>query len=129
MPSVQAERYTGLANDLQAGRIQMLAALHGFRSSSLHPWHPEQAYEGGLDEYIGASARLRVLFEILDAIAKKREKALIFWRASNCSLSWLNSCAVDTVYRVFHLSLMVKSQGRHDRRQLTSFKAKRPHLM
>jgi hypothetical protein len=58
--------------------MQVLEALHGFRSSSLHPWHPHQAASIGLDKYVEASARLADLFVVLDEIARRREKALIF---------------------------------------------------
>ncbi|MBM3347565.1 MAG: ATP-dependent helicase, partial [Betaproteobacteria bacterium] len=78
MPPQQAARYTEVANDLAAKRIPILSALHGFRSASLHPWHPMQSAEIGQDAYVAASARLLDLFAILDDIAGRREKALIF---------------------------------------------------
>ncbi len=78
MPIPQAERYAEIANDLSAKRIPILTALHGFRSSSLHPWHPGQASDIGFDAYQDASARLQDLFAILDVVASRREKALVF---------------------------------------------------
>lgn len=78
MPEVQARRYAECAHDLHSGRINMLSALHTFRSISLHPWHPEQAYREDLENYVNASARLGTLFGVLDSIRDRQEKALVF---------------------------------------------------
>lgn len=78
MPDVQAQRYAQCAHDLHSGRTNMLTALHAFRSISLHPWHPEQAYKEDLENYVDASARLRTLFKVLDSIRNQQEKALVF---------------------------------------------------
>ena len=80
MPSVQAQRYADVSAATQAGRIQILRALHDFRSISLHPVDPETV-TGGLmsgDEYIKMSARLSQAFDKLDQIAMRNEKAIIF---------------------------------------------------
>ena len=53
----------------------MLEALHRLRSASLHPLHPDLA-DG--DDYIEQSARFKTTFGLLDQIAKKNEKALVF---------------------------------------------------
>lgn len=77
MPKEQANAYTQIIAQTRGAEQQgaMLKALHAFRAISLHPVHPDQATEW---EYISQSARLKALFDILDGISEKREKALIF---------------------------------------------------
>ena len=80
MPAVQAERYAEVSASTQAGKIEILRALHDFRSISLHPVDPE-SFAGGYvsdDEYISMSARLSLAFEKLASIAERNEKAIIF---------------------------------------------------
>lgn len=80
MPPVQAQRYAEISAATQANRINILRALHDFRSISLHPADPESVM-GGLmpgDEYISMSSRLSEAFKILQRIAERQEKAIIF---------------------------------------------------
>lgn len=80
MPQRQAERYAEISAATQAGKMQILRALHDFRSISLHPAEPESVLAGSLeaDAYIAMSARLSELFAILQEIEKRREKVIIF---------------------------------------------------
>lgn len=80
MPPIQAQRYADVSSATQAGSINILRALHDFRSISLHPSDPETAISGLVkaDEYIALSARLSKAFEILDQINAKGEKVIIF---------------------------------------------------
>jgi len=86
MPAVQAEAYTnivvGARQDQAAGanRGAMLKVLHGMRSVSLHPEHPDAVVgqPSQYDSYITASARLMAAMETLDHIHAAREKALVF---------------------------------------------------
>lgn len=80
MPQRQAERYAEVTAATQAGKMQILRALHDFRSISLHPAEPESVLAGSLeaDTYIAMSARLSELFAILREIEKRREKVIIF---------------------------------------------------
>lgn len=54
----------------------MLKILHMLRGTSLHPQPPVGLSE--FDGYIASSARLQKTFELLEGIAEKNEKALIF---------------------------------------------------
>lgn len=53
----------------------MLQALHAFRRISLHPDVTTDAPD---EAFISASARLQILFQVLDRIATNGERALIF---------------------------------------------------
>ncbi len=78
MPQKQAEAYSEvIGSAMGASGKSILKVLHGLRSISLHPVHPQQWHELG-DEYISWSARLSCMFKILDSIVARREKALIF---------------------------------------------------
>lgn len=57
-------------------RGRMLEFLAQLRGVSLHPVDPDSA--GGEPDYFDQSARLQTTFSILDAVAAKDEKALIF---------------------------------------------------
>lgn len=80
MPELQAQRYAEVSSATQAGHLNILRALHDFRSISLHPVDPDTV-EGGQvqpDEYIRMSARLSQAFEKLHQIAHRDEKVIIF---------------------------------------------------
>ena len=79
MPEAQARAYAEVvtrAKSDDAGR--MLETLHHLRGISLHPVWPQTSTINSPDAYISQSARLAETFDILDEIAKRREKALIF---------------------------------------------------
>ncbi|WP_374944919.1 DEAD/DEAH box helicase [Sphingomonas sp.] len=85
MPPRQAAAYDrvvarALAIKGTGERGRMLEILHQLRGVSLHPVSPGEAgSESGSDDgYFGDSARLEALFAVLDDVAAKREKALIF---------------------------------------------------
>ena len=80
MPEVQSRRYAEVSAAAQAGKIEILRALHDFRSISLHPVDPQSVAGGDLsgDQYINMSARLCQAFDILEKISQKNEKAIIF---------------------------------------------------
>lgn len=80
MPSIQSEAYNQVvawAKNYGHKPGGILEALHKLRSVSLHPLDLEVS-DLSPDEYIQASARLVSTFKILDEIANKNEKALIF---------------------------------------------------
>jgi SNF2 family DNA or RNA helicase len=77
MSAVQARAYDDavqLARS-EGGGSKVLDALHRLRSISLHPLHPSTATD---DSYVEASARFKLALGVLDAIAVKDEKALVF---------------------------------------------------
>lgn len=59
----------------EGGGSKILETLHRLRSISLHPLHPSAATD---DKYVEASARFKVMTKVLDGVASKGEKALIF---------------------------------------------------
>ncbi|MEO5369166.1 MAG: SNF2-related protein [Magnetococcus sp. DMHC-1] len=82
MPQKQAEVYRKTILDHQPGRKgSMLETLHTLRGLSLHPVGPRDVSlkeRNQDDAYRLQSARFLAAFRVLDEIAKKKEKALIF---------------------------------------------------
>jgi HJR/Mrr/RecB family endonuclease len=78
MPRIQAQAYTEVVSECQSGHLNTLEALHRYRFISLHPAHPSQAEGITFENYVDMSARMKQTIEILDEIAKRHEKALIF---------------------------------------------------
>jgi SNF2-related domain/Helicase conserved C-terminal domain len=79
MPEAQAHAYAVViarAKSDDAG--SMLETLHQLRGVSLHPAWPQTGAVADPHTYILQSARLMGTFEILDRIAQRGEKALIF---------------------------------------------------
>jgi hypothetical protein len=79
MPETQARIYSEIvarAKQPEAG--PMLDTLHMLRGVSLHPIWPPAGEIADQQSFIDQSARLRETFVILDEIAAKREKALVF---------------------------------------------------
>jgi SNF2 family DNA or RNA helicase len=79
MPEFQARIYADIvvkAKQPDAG--PMLETLHLLRGTSLHPVWPPSGPIANPASFISQSARLIETFEILDEIAKRREKVLIF---------------------------------------------------
>ena len=79
MPPEQAKTYAELvtrAKDPQSG--PMLETLHLLRGVSLHPIWPPAGEIEDQEEFVNQSARLLETFAILDEIASRKEKALIF---------------------------------------------------
>lgn len=74
MPPTQAAQYAEVVSDRQRDGT-ILEALHLLRSISLHPMAPG---EMDLDRYIRESARLSETFAILEGVAARGEKALLF---------------------------------------------------
>jgi len=78
MPQSQADAYRLVVNNARVGdknKGAMLETLNKLRSISLHPAISSNDVD---DLYIQDSARLNVLFHVLDSIHKINEKALIF---------------------------------------------------
>jgi SNF2 family DNA or RNA helicase/HJR/Mrr/RecB family endonuclease len=77
MPGPQRSAYSEIIINAQkeTGKGRMLKILHFMKSVSLHPIHPDQAE---FPAYLSESARFESLFDILDDISTKQEKALIF---------------------------------------------------
>jgi hypothetical protein len=80
MPDVQAEAYDRVVAAARGvdKTFGMLKVLQQLRAVSLHP---HQQFEGDHRSFVEASARLRDTVVILDAIASRGEKALVFVEA------------------------------------------------
>ena len=74
MPRLQATMYSEAVLGRQRDG-SVLQALHRLRSISLHPLPPGDV---GLDQYIRESARLSETLSILEEIAERGDKALLF---------------------------------------------------
>ena len=77
MPPPQAAAYADVV--LRREDRGMLETLHRLRGISLHPASPADG--GDVESYVRASARLSETFQILDEIAQRGEKALLFVEA------------------------------------------------
>jgi superfamily II DNA or RNA helicase len=119
MPPAQARAYADLvgravaARGAGADRGRMLEVLHQLRSISLHPRPPEAADD--FDTYAADSARLKQLMVILDGIAARGEKVLVFCE----SLSMQAQLAVHLRrrYRLGHTVACINGEMAGDKRQ------------
>ncbi|WP_291980615.1 DEAD/DEAH box helicase [Luteitalea sp.] len=76
MPPPQAEAYEAVVRAARSGaKGQMLQSLQGLRGVSLHP-QPEMAPSD--TDFVSQSARLLEAVRILDEVASRGEKALVF---------------------------------------------------
>lgn len=77
MPARQSEAYDAVIAGVrgQDRKGAVLEALQRLRSVALHP---DPQMPGSDDDFIAASARLRVCFQALDRIAEGGERALVF---------------------------------------------------
>ena len=103
MPPSQAAAYDRVVSRALAvkgtgQRGRMLEILQQLRGVSLHPVAPDEG--GGAPGYLQESARLETLFAILDEIAAKREKALIF--CENLAMQALLAVEIRSRYKVPH---------------------------
>ena len=81
MPKEQAEAYSQIVQAKNAGRLNALAALQAIRNVSLHPdlqTKIDFSDPKSINAFIRKSARMAILFYILDEIKEKNEKALVF---------------------------------------------------
>jgi hypothetical protein len=81
MPKEQAEAYSRAVEMQSKGGFSALAALQAIRNISLHPNMQAPIDYGSAasrDAFIGMSARLSLLFRILDDVRARNEKALVF---------------------------------------------------
>ncbi|WP_354407411.1 DEAD/DEAH box helicase [Marinobacterium sp. MBR-111] len=79
MQGYQAECYDTLIKQVKREEVAKgLKLLHHMRGISLHPHAPDSDASNEADNYIAESARLRTVFQVLDQVASKNEKVLIF---------------------------------------------------
>ncbi|HZG46798.1 MAG TPA: DEAD/DEAH box helicase [Allosphingosinicella sp.] len=104
MPPSQARAYEAVLHRAMAvksarERGRMLEILQLLRGVSLHPRSPETAAEDEV-AYGEDSARLKMMFSILDDVARKGEKALIF--CESLTMQAYVAAAIRRRYRVAH---------------------------
>ncbi|MCC6763165.1 MAG: DEAD/DEAH box helicase [Deltaproteobacteria bacterium] len=76
MPERQATAYAAAVASARQGAI-MLEVLQALRRTSLHPAQESDDFASD-EDFIAASARLMLAFEILDDVRSRGEKALVF---------------------------------------------------
>ena len=95
MPDMQARVYADVVAKAKAPEsVERRRHLHLLRGVSLHPIWPPASEIKDQKSFIEQSARLAETFAILDEIAGRREKALIF---------------LESFHLQEHLALMVKT--------------------
>ena len=113
MPKVQAEAYDQVIRDFQnsAGRKgAMLEALHRLRACSLHPHYKTKKDYASDENFINASARLKACFAILDNIAAKKEKALIFVEYNDWHKPEFLCAMIKNRYHLEKLPMVINGQ-------------------
>jgi len=108
MPPAQAQEYSSAVARARLGDRKMAAilqALHAIRNISLHPFEPAGQDD---EDYIAASARLQVAFNVLDQIAAKAEKALIFLESRRLQAPL--AAMIQRRYQLAELPLIINGQ-------------------
>jgi SNF2 family DNA or RNA helicase len=97
MPVAQADAYESVVRGARGGeKGRMLESLHNLRAVSLHP-KPEMSSSD--EEFISQSARLLETMRILDEVAARREKALVFVDARA-----MQAALMEVLQRRYHLT-------------------------
>lgn len=114
MPARQRDAYAAAIVEARQSDAPgaMLRALHAFRRISLHP---DVTMEAPDDVFIAASARLQILFQVLDKIATIGERALIFLeeRAMQARLAGL----IQRRYQLRQPPMLINGEVSGDLRQ------------
>ena len=118
MPPRQAAAYDRAVHQALAvkgtgERGRMLEVLAALRGVSLHPVNPGEA--GEMAEYWTDSARLCVLFEVLDQIASRGEKVLIF--CESLAMQGLLAAEIRRRYDLRHIVSRIHGGVAGDARQ------------
>jgi hypothetical protein len=126
MPEVQARVYADIvtrAKQPESG--PMLETLHLLRGVSLHPIWPPATEIKDQQAFIGQSARLSETFAILDEIAARREKALIF--LESLDLQEHLALIIKTRYSLKRRPMQINGEIGGERRQklVDEFQAER----
>ncbi len=113
MPAEQAAAYSDVINQLRNAEKRpgaMLEALHKLRAYSLHPDYKKQKQYMSDDDFINQSARLQLCFEILDKVATKKEKALIFVEYNEWHRPDFLRNMIRTRYQLEELPMVINGQ-------------------
>ncbi len=117
MPPTQASAYSQAIEMARSseGRQKglMLETLHRLRSISLHPFISPEASD---EMYIRQSARLHQLFNTLDSVKDKGEKALIF--VESCDMQSNLSTIIQKRYSLCSPPLLINGTVSGEKRKL-----------
>ena len=116
MPETQAQEYSRRIQLHKAGKGKgMLQLLHLLRGISLHPHGPEDVDPADADSFKEQSARLVSLFDILDELHGKGEKALIF--LEDLDMQFLLAMMIQQRYQLARKPLQINGTVPGARRQ------------
>jgi hypothetical protein len=116
MPEMQAQAYDAVvtrAKSEVAG--PMLETLHHLRGISLHPVWPQTGAVDDATAYINQSARVAETFEILDQIAARKEKVLIF--LESLDMQDRLSLIIKNKYKMPKLPMQISGEVTGEKRQ------------
>lgn len=117
MPEPQARVYLQVLEEARdkrrSGKGDTLSLLAKLRGVSLHPFlKPEDMSD---EEYIAASARLKLLFQELDRVAAVGEKALVF--VESLEMQRILQSLIQRRYRLAHPPLVINGEIIGDKRK------------
>lgn len=120
MPALQANAYREAVESARSG-APMLQVLQRLRNISLHPQPDASADDTA---FIGNSARVALMFEILDDVASRREKALVFLE-SRAVQDWLVEI-LQRRYRLPNRVLVINGEvsGTHRKARVDEFQGR-----
>ncbi len=117
MPARQAEAYQrALALKDAASSYATLEMIHALRQASLHP----ALLEGGLGNEelrFEDSARFMAMVQVLDAIAPKNEKVLIFLESLDLQEANQLPLLLQRRYKILHMPMVINGQVQTEARQ------------
>lgn len=116
MPEIQAQAYDAVVSRAKSDTAgPMLETLHHLRGISLHPVWPQTGAVDDATAYIHQSARLAETFAILDQIAARKEKALIF--IESLDMQDRLSLIIKTKYKLAKLPMQISGEVTGEKRQ------------
>jgi hypothetical protein len=116
MPEMQAQAYDAVVTRAKSDAAgPMLETLHHLRGISLHPVWPQTGAIDDATAYINQSARVAETFEILDLIAGRKEKVLIF--LESLDMQDRLSLIIKNRYQLPKLPMQISGEVTGEKRQ------------
>jgi hypothetical protein len=116
MPDPQVQAYDAVISHAKSDKAgPMLETLHALRGISLHPVWPQTGVVDDAAEYISQSARLAETFVILDQIATRGEKVLIF--LESLDMQDRLSLIIKNRYKLPKLPMQISGEVTGEKRQ------------
>jgi hypothetical protein len=111
MPLRQAEVYErSLTVFQEKGPSATLELIHALRRSSLHPNLVDGGARHGDELVIGDSARMLAMFSVLDQVAARREKALVFLESLDLQEAGQLPHLIQRRYGLSRLPMVINGQ-------------------